>query len=147
MTSKELVKRTLRTWKFPIINEEEHTIAVRYQMSYLQIGSLQEDSMAVAVTLSGLFNADDDRKTRLALKACNNLNCTLMQVKLYLDSDSDLIVASEFFYSDDSDFEFLLKNAMNSLVISKRKFLLKYEELEQEDRFLMEFNNELANDE
>lgn len=146
MTSKELVKRALEAWKFPIINEGEHSIMVRYQMSYLQIGSLQEDSNAVAVTLTGIFNAEDNREASLALKTCNELNFNLMQVKLYLDSDSDLVIAAEFFYSNESDFAFLLKTAMDSLVISKRKFINQYQEFEQEDKIAQEFNNELANE-
>lgn len=48
MTSKELVKNTLAKWKFPVLQEAEHAIALRYQMNYVQIGSLQEDTHTIA---------------------------------------------------------------------------------------------------
>ncbi len=74
MTSKEIVKQTLEKWRFPILQEAENAIVIRYQMSYVQIGSLQEDTHAIAVTLTGIFTADDEREAGLALKACNELN-------------------------------------------------------------------------
>lgn len=117
-------------------------MVIRYQMNYVQIGSLQEDSHAIAVTLNGIFTADDEREERLALKAANEINHRLMQVKIYLDDDNDLAIASEFFYKDDDDVEFLLNYALQAVVTAKKKFIQQYEAVVDEDKLIQELNNE-----
>lgn len=142
MTSKELVKQTLEKWKFPVLQEGENAIVIRYQMSYVQIGSLQDDSHAIAVTLTGIFKADDEREARLALKAGNEINFRMMQVKIYLDDDNDLVIASEFFYRDDEDVEYLLNYALQAVVAAKKKFIQQYEIVVDEDKLIQELNDE-----
>lgn len=142
MTSKEIVKQTLEKWKFPVLQEAENTIVIRYQMNYVQIGSLQEDTHAIAVSLTGIFTADDEREVRLALKTCNELNYCMMQVKLYLDEDNDLVIASEFFYKNDEDVEYLLNFALQAVVTAKKRFIQQYEAVVDEDKLIQELNNE-----
>lgn len=142
MTSKEIVKQTLEKWRFPILQEAENAIVIRYQMNYVQIGSLQEDTHAIAVTLTGIFTADDEREARLALKACNELNYRMMQVKLYLDEDNDLVIASEFFYKNDEDVEVLLNYALQAVVTAKKRFIQQYEAVVDEDKLIQELNEE-----
>lgn len=142
MTSKEIVKQTLAKWRFPVLQEEENSIVFRYQMNYVQIGSLQEDSHAMAVTLTGFFSADNEHEALLALKTCNELNCRMMQAKLYLDEDNDLVVSSEFFFQDEDDAEFLLSLALQSVVSGKKRFQRQYEAVEEEDKLLRELNGE-----
>ena len=142
MTSKEIVKQTLEKWRFPILQEAENAIVIRYQMNYVQIGSLQDDTHAIAVTLTGIFTADDEREARLALKACNELNYRMMQVKLYLDEDNDLVLASEFFYKEDEDVEYLLNFALQAVVTAKKRFIQQYEAVVDEDKLIQELNEE-----
>lgn len=142
MTSKEIVKEILEKWRFPVLQDSENAMVIRYQMNYVQIGSLQEDSHAIAVTLTGLFTADDEREQRLSLKACNELNFRMMQVKLYLDEDNDLVIASEFFYKNDEDVEYLLNFALQAVVTAKKRFIQQYEAVVDEDKLLQELNNE-----
>lgn len=142
MTSKEIVKQTLEKWNFPVLQEGENAIVIRYQMNYVQIGSLQEDSHAITVTLTGVFTADDEREARLSLKACNELNYRMMQVKLYLDEDNDLVIASEFFYKDDEDVEFLLNFALQTVVTAKKRFIQQYEAVVDEDKLIQELSEE-----
>lgn len=142
MTSKEIVKEILEKWRFPVLQDSENAMVIRYQMNYVQIGSLQEDSHAIAVTLTGLFTADDEREQRLALKACNELNYRMMQVKLYLDEDNDLVIASEFFYKNDEDVEYLLNFALQAVVTAKNRFIQQYEAVVDEDKLLQELNND-----
>lgn len=142
MTSKEIVTQILEKWHFPVLQDSENAMVIRYQMNYVQIGSLQEDSHAIAVTLTGLFTADDEREARLALKACNELNFRMMQVKLYLDEDNDLVIASEFFYKNDEDVEYLLNFALQAVVTAKKRFIQQYEDVVDEDKLLQELNND-----
>lgn len=142
MTSKEIVKRTLEKWRFPILQEAENAVVIRYQLNYVQIGSLQEDTHAITVTLTGVFSADDEREARLALKTCNELNYRMMQVKLYLDEDNDLVIASEFFFKDDEDVEFLLNYALQAVVTAKKQFIQQYESVVDEDKLIEELINE-----
>jgi len=142
MTSKELVKQTLEKWRFPVLQEAETSIVIRFQMNYVQIGSLREDSNAIAVTLNGIFTADDEREERLALKTCNELNYRMMQVKLYLDEDMDLVIGSEFFYRDDEDVEFLLDYALQAVVSAKKQFIQQYEAVVDEDNLIQELSND-----
>ena len=142
MTSKEVVILTLEKWRVPILQEAENAIVIRYQMNYVQIGSLQDDTHAIAVTLTGVFSADDEREARLALKTCNELNYRMMQVKLYLDEDNDLVIASEFFYKDDEDVEFLLNYALQAVVTAKKRFIQQYKAVVDEDKLIEELNNE-----
>ncbi len=141
MTSKELVRQALEKWKFPVLQETDNAIVIRYQMNYVQIGSLQEDSHSIAVTLTGVFSADD-REMQLGLKTCNDLNFRMMQVKLYIDDDNDLVIASEFFYKTDDDVEFLLNFSLQAIVAAKKKFIQQYEAIVDEDKLIQELNNE-----
>lgn len=136
MTSKELVKQTLEKWRFPVLKEEENALLFRYQMKYIQIGSLQEDSHGISVTLANVFRCDDEREMRLALKTCNELNYRMMQVKLYIDEDNDLIIASEFFYNNDDDVEYYLNISLEVIVAAKKRFLKQYQEFEDEDEMM-----------
>ncbi len=142
MTSKELVKLTLEKWKFPVLQETDNAIVIRYQMNYVQIGSLLEDSHSIAVTLTGIFSADDDREMQLGLKTCNDLNFRMMQVKLYINDDNDLVIASEFFYKTEDDVESLLNFSLQAVVAAKKKFIQQYEAVVDEDKLIQELNNE-----
>lgn len=97
MTTKELIKQVLDKWRFPILQENDNSLVFRYQMSYVQANITgDDDTNAIALTLSGIFSADNEEEMMLGLRTCNDLNCNLLQVKLYIDSDSDLIIAAEF---------------------------------------------------
>ncbi len=141
MTSKELVRKLLEDRRIPIVNEEEHAFLIRYQMNYVQIGSLQENSRGIAVTLSAIFHADDEKEAFLGLKACNELNYRLMQVKLYLDDDKDLVIASEFFYKNEEDVEYQLDIALSAVLTAKKKFSAQYEAEVEEDKLMHELED------
>lgn len=142
MTSKELVKQTLKKWHFPILQEAENGVTIRYQMSYVSIGSLSNDTTCITVNMSGLFKAEDEKEMRLALKTCNELNFRMMQVKLYIDNDDDLVIGAEFFYQTEEDVEYLLSMALQSVVAAKKKFVQQYEAVVEEDKLLQELNEQ-----
>lgn len=142
MTSKELVKQTLEKWHFPILQETDNGLTIRYQMSYVSIGSLSDDNTCIAVSMSGLFKVENDKEMHLALKACNELNFRMMQVKLYIDNDDDLVIGAEFFYKTEEDVEYLLNLALQSVVTAKKKFTQQYEAVVEEDKLLQELNGD-----
>lgn len=143
MTSKELVKQTPEKWHFPILQETDNGLTIRYQMSYIQANITGgEDTNAVALTLAVVFSADDEKEMFLGLCTCNDLNYNLLQVKLYIDSDSDLIIASEFFYQTPEDMEYLLDMSLQSVIVAKRCFTQKYCELEEEAKLISELEQE-----
>lgn len=143
MTTKELIKQVLEKWKFPVLQENDNSLVFRYQMSYIQANiTCSEDSNYVALTLTGIFSADDEREMFLGLRTCNDLNYNLLQVKLYIDSDADLIIASEFFYKTEDDMEYLLTMALQSVIVAKRRFAQKYSELEEEAKLISELEQE-----
>ena len=142
MTSKELVKQALEKWRFPVLDEGENTIVIRYQMNYVHIASLNEESNSIAVLLTNIFSAENEREERLGLKTCNELNCRMMQVKFYIDSDNDLIISSEFFYNPEEDVEAQLSMALHAVVSGKKRFVSQYKETEAEDKLLKELNEQ-----
>lgn len=143
MTTKELIKQVLEKWGFPILQENDTCLVFRYQMSYIQANITGgEDANAVALTLTGVFSADDEKEMFLGLRTCNDLNYNLLQVKLYIDSDSDLIIASEFFYQTPDDMEYLLNMSLQSVIVAKRRFTQKYRELEEEAKLISELEQE-----
>ena len=142
MRSKELVKQILEKWRFPVLDETENTIVIRYQMNYAHISSLNEESNSIAVLLTNIFSAENEREESLGLKSCNELNCCMMQVKFYIDSDKDLIISSEFFYNTEADVEAQLSMALQSVIVGKKRFLSQYNETEAEDRLLQELNEQ-----
>lgn len=146
MTSKELVKRTLESWRFPVLSEEDNLLIFRYQMNIIQVGALEDDSHGVAVTLPGVFNPGDDRERRLAMKVGNKLTGELMQVKFYITDYGHLMISSEFFYHNDEDLEFLLEVALQSVIAGKRRFVELYEKEEEEDNFIRQINAMLNGD-
>lgn len=143
MTTKEQIKQVLEKWKFPVLQENDNSLVFRYQMSFVQANITGGDeSNAIALTLSGIFSADNEKEMFLGLRACNDLNCNLLQVKLYIDSDSDLIIAAEFFLKTPEDMEYLLTVALQSVIVAKKRFLQRYRELEDEAKLLSELEQE-----
>ena len=143
MTTKELIKRVLEKWKFPILQENDKCLVFRYQMSYIQANITDvEDSKSVALTMTGVFSADNDKEMLLGLRTCNDINYNFLLSKLYIDSDADLIIASEFFYQTEDDMEYLLTMALQSVIISKKRFLQKYREFEDEAELISELEQE-----
>lgn len=143
MTTKEQIKQVLEKWGFPILQENDNSLVFRYQMSYVQANITGgDDTNAIALTLSGIFSADNEEEMILGLRTCNDLNCNLLQVKLYIDSDSDLIIAAEFFLKTTQDVEYLLTMALQSVIVAKKRFLQRYRELEDEAKLLSELEQE-----
>lgn len=143
MTTKEQIKQVLEKWGFPVLQENDNSLVFRYQMSYIQANITGgEDSDAIALTLSGVFSADNEKEMFLGLRTCNDLNCNLLQVKLYIDSDSDLIIAAEFFHKSPEDLEYLLTMALQSVIIAKKRFVQKYAELEEDAKLISELEQE-----
>lgn len=143
MTTKEQIKNVLEKWGFPVLQENDNSLVFRYQMSYVQANITGgEDSNAIALTLSGIFSADDEREMLLGLRTCNDLNCNLLQVKLYIDSDSDLIIAAEFFHKTPEDMEYMLTMALQSVIVAKKRFLQRYHEIEEEAKLISELEQE-----
>ncbi len=94
-TGKELIKRVLEKWRFPVVVEGESGVLFRYQMSYVQVSHSQnENADAIIINLEGIFTADNEAEVLAALKTCNELTCNLLQVKLYLNSENKLVIAS-----------------------------------------------------
>lgn len=142
MATKELLKQALDNCHLPIVQETEQGMVIRYQLDYVLVDSPQDNFNAVAVTLAGTFSSENDREARIALKACNEVNHRMMQVKLYLDTHNDLVISSEFFYMDEQDIEFLLKYALRSLTAGKKKFISQYQALDDEDKLIEELNDD-----
>ena len=143
MTTKELIKQVLEKWGFPILQENDTCLVFRYQKSYIQANITgDEDTNAVALTLTGVLSADDEKEMFLGLRTCNDLNYNLLQVKLYIDSDADLIIASEFFYKTEDDMEYLLTMSLQAVIVAKRRFTQKYRELEEEAKLISELEQE-----
>lgn len=143
MTTKEQIKQVLEKWGFPILQENDNSLVFRYQMSYVQANITGgDDTNAIALTLSGIFSADNEEEMMLGLRACNDLNCNLLQVKLYIDSDSGLIIAAEFFIKTPEDVEYLLTVALQSVIVAKKRFLQRYREIEEEVKLISELEQE-----
>lgn len=143
MTTKEQIKQVLEKWGFPILQENDNSLVFRYQMSYVQANITGgDDTNAIALTLSGIFSADNEEEMKLGLRTCNDLNCNLLQVKLYIDSDSDLIIAAEFFLKTPEDVEYLLTMALQSVIVAKKRFLQRYREIEEEAKLISELEQE-----
>ena len=143
MTTKEQIKQVLEKWGFPILQENDNSLVFRYQMSYVQANITGgDDTNAIALTLSGIVSADNEEEMMLGLRTCNDLNCNLLQVKLYIDSDSDLIIAAEFFLKTPEDVEYLLMVALQSVIEAKKRFLQRYREIEEEAKLISELEQE-----
>ena len=143
MTTKEQIKQVLEKWGFPILQENDNSLVFRYQMSYVQANITGgDDTNAIALTLSGIFSADNEEEMMLGLRTCNDLNCNLLQVTLYIDSDSDLIIAAEFFLKTPEDVEYLLMVALQSVIEAKKRFLQRYREIEEEAKLISELEQE-----
>lgn len=143
MTTKEQIKQVLEKWGFPILQENDNSLVFRYQMSYVQANITDgDDTNAIALTLSSIFSADNEEEMILGLRTCNDLNCNLLQVKLYTDSDSDLIIAAEFFLKTPEDVEYLLTVALQSVIVAKKRFLQRYREIKEEAKLISELEQE-----
>lgn len=141
METKEVIKGVLAAWGFPILDEQDNHLVFRFQMSYVHVSVLNSEDPAIAVTLSGLFKVENPKEERVCLRTCNYIGMQLMQVKAYVDSDNDLIIASEFFCKSEQDMEFLLLKALESVVTGKKAFGRKYRELDEEDTMMLSLEN------
>ena len=134
MTTKEQIIEILEQWGFPVLKETESSVVFRYQMNFMQANVSGDDgSDIIAITLCGLFTAENEHEMTLGLRTCNDLNCNLLHVKLYIDSDFDLVIASEYFHKSPEDMEYLFLMALKSLIVAKKRFFDRYKELEAED--------------
>ena len=137
--TKDAIKLTLQKWGLPILKESDLSVLFRYQMSYVQANITSgEESSAVALALCGAYSATDEKELTSALRACNHCNHHMLHVKLYMDTDNDLVIASEFFYKETEDMEFLMQTGARTLISGKRRFLEKYNELQEEAALLSE---------
>lgn len=143
MKTKDAIKQVLEKWGFPVVQETETSVVYRYQMSFIQtnVSSESDEGAAVTVTYTGLFKADDDKEMIIGLRTCNDLNYNMMQVKLYIDSDSDLTIAGEFFIPDEEQLEYQLSMALKAVMGAKRKFTARYRQFKEEADLLEELND------
>lgn len=144
MTTKQLIAQALEKWGFPVTTESDRSIVFRYQMNYIQASEAgnAEGRSAVIITLTNMFTADSDEKMAMGLRACNDINNNTLHAKLYIDSDSDLIISSEFFFTADSDFEGIFNAGLRSLIAAKKKFTARYSEIEEEFKLIAELSGE-----
>ena len=142
MTTKEQIKEILGKWNFPILQEDEEVLLFRYQMSYVQLIITEgKKYVAVTATLNGLLTAVDREEKAFCLNVCNDLNFNLLQVKLYVDSESDLIISSEFFHFTEGELERQLDTALMSLIIAKKRFFEVYNGVREEQLAAAELDN------
>lgn len=143
MTTKKLIEQVLEKWEFPILESIDNSVLFRYQMSYIQANATDnEDSRSATLSLSGFFTADNEKELLLCLHACNDVNHNLIHVKAYVDSDSALMITSEFFFKTEDDFEHLMNMSLRTMITAKRRFARKYEELEAEAKLISELEEE-----
>ena len=142
MENKEVIKNILKKWQFPILEDEGNHIVFRYQMQYIQASFSGHDEIkAIAMTMSSIFTADDEEELFKAMRACNELNNELLHVKLYIGRESELILASEFFYRKEDDVEFQFKTGLDSLILAKKRFIKRYEDIDTEAALLAELED------
>lgn len=143
MTTKEQVKHVLEKLGFPILQENDNSLAFCYQMNYVQANITDgADTNAIVMTLSGIFSADNEEEWILGIRTCKSLNYNLLQVKIYIYSDSDIIIAAEFFHKTRRDMEYLLAMALQSVIIAKKRFLQRHREIEDEVKLISELERE-----
>lgn len=134
----EHIKAVLEKWKFPVLQEDESSVVFRYQMKALKVNQLSDDFNAVSLVMNGIFTCDDDTEKILALKTCNDINCSLFICKTYIDSDDEVIFSVEFLYQNPEDVEHFLEISLQALITSKKRFLDRYKENEAEARLVLE---------
>ena len=136
-TGKELIKQVLRKWRFPVIRENETGVLFRYQMCYIEAkGYGDEKSDAISLILKGSFSAGNEIEEAAALKTCNRLSRDILHIKLYLDKENKLEIASEFFYRYGDDIEYLMDMGLKTLILGKKRFLEEYKAIEVGTSFL-----------
>lgn len=133
MTTKDYVKEIIGRWEFPIFDEGERSVVVRYQMSYVQISAGAEtDSNSVMVGYHGVMSVDEEHPLSLVAKTCNYVNCQVMQTKAYVTDENDVIISEEFYYANPEDLEFQLKHALDGVINGKNRFRHQYSQYESE---------------
>lgn len=137
-TAKELIKEVLAKWEFPILAEDEHNLAFRYEMKIINAYQYSEELKAVALMSAGLFKCESDTEKILALKTCNDINGTIALAKTYIDSDDDLVVSAEFIYETPEDMEALLECALGAVINAKKRFFTRYQENQAEIELMSE---------
>lgn len=141
-TTKELVKKVLEKWKFPILEEADHTVVVRYQMNYAHITSMHDEADSVAVMLTNIFSAKNEDEIRIGMKTCNEINSQLIHIKCFIDTDDDLVVSSEFFGVNEDNVEDYLTRGLQAAIYGKNRFLSRYDEIEEEEKLMQELDKE-----
>lgn len=147
MTTKEKIRGILEQWHLPILEDAEKVIMTRFQINYIQIKFMgDDDSRALTTNLFGFFTADDASEMARGLKACNEINNNLLQVKVFIDNDGDAIAATEFIHIADEDMEHVLMMAFKSLIAAKKQFIAKYRTMEEEDNLLADLEEDAVED-
>lgn len=134
MTTIERIKTILTDWGFPLRNETDTSVVFRFEGYYYKANSMDtDDRPGVAITLCGVFHAESEKEKEIALRAANDVNCEMMQIKAYIDDEDDLLVVSEFFYTEGTDVETLMRHACFGISVGKRRFRERYRSLTDTD--------------
>lgn len=140
---KEPIRQILNKWDFPILEENENSLIFRYQMNYIQVSVTGDEyDKAISLSLSGFYYAKSEKEMMIGLCTCNDLNCNLLQVKLYIDSDSTVNIVSEFFLKSEVDLEYLFKMGLQTMVVAKKHFFRKFDEIQEESNIISELGKD-----
>lgn len=143
MDKKQAVREALAQMGFPVQEEHETVLTVRYQLSYFGICSLTDKGPGMHLLLDGVFHADNDAEAFDALTVCNTLNKDLMQVKAYLDSGSDVCLTYEFFhFPDQEELADRLREGLGALISAKVKFEKEYRRRCKEADFMRRLDSD-----
>ncbi|MCH4155249.1 MAG: hypothetical protein LKF31_02990 [Muribaculaceae bacterium] len=114
--------------KYKIVETDESSIIIRFQLNTMHIYPSDQDDNFVSVLLPNFAPIDSESDKGAFLERCQRLNLEMKVVKIY--SLRDIIVASyEFYFQNDDDLEFNIKQSFKSLISAK----VAYNKLEQTD--------------
>jgi hypothetical protein len=115
--SYELIKKIISEQKYKIVEDDGESFIIRYQMNAIHICPNSEDDTFVSVVLSNFAEVTEENFAEVVMR-CHKLNEQMKQVKFYTVKDV-IIAASEFYYMEEDDLSFQIKQALNSLIAAK----------------------------
>lgn len=120
------IEEFLAKEKIRLMEQDEHSFTVRFQMHRIVIHVNQEDPNFVAVVLSGFAEVNEENAADATYR-CYQI-CRQMKVAKAYHVNSMLLASYEFYYLDTEDLAFQLKKGLGAVI----SVLVAYRKMERQ---------------
>jgi hypothetical protein len=120
MTTFELLQKIIDDLGYKVIEDNGERLVFNYQFSHIHLWINEDDDHFLVMAITGFADVNEDNFADIIMK-CHKLNEELKQVKFYTIDDMT-VVTVEFYFLEEKDLKYQIKQALRNLASAKGKF-------------------------